>query len=358
MPTKPSCSRPIIQGMVLRILTLTTVLFVAGCAMVAPERSALPNMIWPEPPEIPRVALVNLVHGPEDLGIRAGVFRRLWRGLAGHATSEIHSPHGLATDRAGRLYVVDKVLRQVHVFDEQGRRYQVIPEAGPPLQAPIDVAVDEQRGRIFVSDAGDGVVRIFSLDGIAAGEIRRGLLGRPTGLAINGAGDELLVIDSEHAALLRFSLADLRPLGMIGYLGEGDGLFNAPTAVAVGPDGSIFVVDTLNHRVQILTAEGKFVRAFGKAGDAPGYFARPKAVAVDGQGNIHVVDALFDNVQVFDHQGRLLMAYAESGHEPGRLWLPAGIAIDGRGRIYVADTYNKRVQIFQFLEEGEMPNEY
>lgn len=355
MPTKPSCSRSIIRGMALYILTLAAVLLVAGCTMVAPERPALPNMVWPEPPEIPRVALVNLVDGPEDLGIRTGVFRRLWRGLAGQAAPEIRSPHGLTTDRIGRLYVVDKVLRQVHVFDEQGQRYQAIPESGPLLLAPIDVAVDEQRGRIFVSDAGDGVVRIFGLDGVAAGEIRRGLLGRPTGLAINGARDELLVIDSEHAALLRFSLDDLRPLGMIGHLGEGAGLFNAPTAVAVGPDGSICVVDTLNHRVQILTADGRFVRAFGEAGDAPGYFSRPKAVAVDSQGNIHVVDALFDNVQVFDKEGRLLMAYAEPGHGPGRLWLPAGIAIDGRGRIYVADTYNKRVQIFQFLKEGEMP---
>lgn len=339
----------------LTLLVLGMALSFGGCAAVIPERSSLPNMLWPQPPEIPRVALINLVQRPEDMGTRPSLLRRFWRGLAGHAAPEIHSPHGLTTDRAGRLYVVDKVLRQVHLFDESGERYLAIPESGPPLQAPIDVAVDERRGRIFVSDAGDSAVRIFNLGGAPAGEIRRGLLGRPTGLAINEATDELLVIDTEHAALLRFSLEDLQPREVIGHQGEGSGLFNAPTAVAAGLDGSMYVVDTLNHRVQILNASGEFVRSFGSAGDAPGYFARPKGVAIDGQGNIHVVDALFDNVQVFDGEGHLLMAYAGPGHEPGYLWLPAGIAIDGRGRIYVADTYNRRVQVFQFLEEGELP---
>lgn len=344
----------------LALPTLLLSLLVGGCMTPPPTeppaaRSPLPNLVWPQPPEIPRIALVNLVQRPEDLEIRAGVFRRLWRGLVGHRAPEIQAPHGLTTDRAGRLYVVDKDLLQVHVFDEQGRRYLAIPESGPPLLAPIDVAVDEKRDRLFVSDAGEGVVRIFTLDGVPAGEIRRGLIGRPTGLAINSVTDELLVIDSEHAAVLRFSLEDLQPQGVIGHHGEKSGLFNAPTAVAVGPDGSIHVVDTLNHRVQILTPSGEFIRSFGAAGDAPGYFARPKGVAVDGAGNVHVVDALFDNVQVFNGQGELLMAYAGPGHEPGRLWLPSGIAIDGRGRIYVADTYNRRVQIFQFLEGGELP---
>ena len=334
---------------------LLSALILGGCLATPPARPPLPHLVWPEPPEIPRIALINIVHGPADLGIRPGALRRAWSALAGHRAPEIQSPHGLSLDGSGRLYVVDKVLRQVHVFDEQGQRYQTIPAGGDPLLTPIDVAIDDKRGRIFVSDPGAGVVRIFSRDGQPAGEIRRGLIGRPTGLAINSSRDELLVIDSAHASLVLFSLADLEPRQVIGHLGEGRGLFNAPTAVAIGPDGRIYVVDTLNHRVQILSAEGAFIGTFGAAGDGPGYFSRPKAVAIDRQGNIHVVDALFDNIQVFDAAGRLLMAYGGPGYEPGRFWLPAGIASNGKGKIYVADTYNRRVQIFQFLEEGELP---
>jgi DNA-binding beta-propeller fold protein YncE len=336
---------------------LLSALLLGGCLATPPARPPLPHLVWPNPPEIPRIALVNIVHGPADLGIRPGALRRVWSALAGNRAPEIQSPHGLSLDGSGRLYVVDKVLCQVHVFDEKGERYQVIPAAGErdPLLTPIDVAIDDKRGRIFVSDPGAGVVRIFTRDGRAAGEIRRGLIERPTGLAINSSRDELLVIDSAHASLVRFSLADLEPRQVIGHLGEGQGLFNAPTAVAIGQDGRICVVDTLNHRVQILTAEGTFVGTFGAAGDGPGYFSRPKAVAIDRQGNIHVVDALFDNIQVFDAAGRLLMAYGEPGFEPGRFWLPSGITSNGKGKIYVADTYNRRVQIFQFLEEGELP---
>ncbi|MBW6512978.1 MAG: 6-bladed beta-propeller [Desulfuromonadaceae bacterium] len=334
---------------------LLIVLLLGGCLMTPSARPPLPQLIWPEPPEIPRITLINIVHGPADLGIRPGLLRRAWSALAGHSAPEIQSPHGLSLDASGRLYVVDKVLRQVHVFDQQGQRYQTIPTAGSQLLTPIDVAIDDQRGRIFVSDPGAGAVHIFSRDGQPVGEIRRGLIGRPTGLAINSSRDELLVIDSAHASLVRFSLADLEPRQVIGHLGEGEGLFNAPTAVTIGRDGRIYVVDTLNHRVQILTAEGVFVGTFGAAGDGPGYFSRPKAVAIDRQGNIHVVDALFDNIQVFDAAGRLLMAYGGPGYDPGRFWLPAGIASNGKGKIYVADTYNRRVQIFQFLEEGELP---
>lgn len=334
---------------------LVLLLFLGGCPAMTPDRPGLPNLVWPPPPEIPRIALLNLVQGPEDLDIRRSLPRRLWSRLTGEETAAMQRPHGLTLDSAGRLYVVDKLLRRVQVFDRQGESYRQIPAGGKPLLSPIDVAVDERRGRIFVSDAEDGSVRVFGQDGQAMSEIKRGLLARPTGLAVNRQSDELLVIDSEHASLLRFSLEDLQPLGIIGHQGNSAGLFNAPTAVAAGPDGSIYVVDTLNHRIQIFSATGRFLRTFGAAGDAPGYFSRPKGVAIDAGGNIHVVDALFDNVQVFDGEGRLLMSYGSPGSEPGHFWLPSGIAGDGRGRMYVSDSYNRRIQVFQILDTGELP---
>ena len=48
--------------------------------------------------------------------------------------------------------------------------------------------------------------------------------------------------------------------------------------------------DTLNNRIEIFDADGKFIRAFGKTGDGPGYFARPKGIAIDGDGHIWVAD--------------------------------------------------------------------
>ncbi|MBW6521023.1 MAG: 6-bladed beta-propeller [Desulfoarculaceae bacterium] len=336
------------------VCLLAVFFWLAGCQPTA-QLQVMETMRWPAPPEIARVSLLKQVRQGEDMGIRRGVFSRLWQELLGQQQPEIVAPHGLTTDHQGRLYVVDKGLRQVLVFDPQQQSLLVIPRNGPLLVTPIDVAVEERRGRIFVSDAGTSAVRIFTVQGEPAGEIDGGLIGRPTGMAINTVTDELLVVDAEHGVLLRFDLATLQPQKMTGKQGQLGGLFNAPTAVAAGPEGNIYVVDTLNHRIQIFDAGGEFIRAFGEAGDVPGYFERPKAIAVDSQGNLHVVDALFDNVQVFNTEGQLLMDYGGTGTGPGEFWLPSGICIDAQDRIYVADTYNKRVQIFQFLKNGELP---
>jgi len=200
------------------------------------------------------------------------------------------------------------------------------------------------------------VVRIFTREGgKPAGEIRGGEMGRPTGIAVHGGNDELLVLDTVHSGILRFSLADRRLKGIVGKEGSGEGVFHSPTHIAVSPGGEILVTDALNYRVQVFDQDGKFLRGVGAAGDGPGTFSRPKGVAVDSDENIYVVDALFANVQIFDKEGRLLMAFGKHGQGPGEFWLPSGIFIDPLDRIFVSDSYNKRVQIFQYMKDGELP---
>ncbi len=81
------------------------------------------------------------------------------------------------------------------------------------------------------------------------------------------------------------------------------GDFAKPTGLAVDADGNLYVCDTLNNRIEIFDADGKFVSTFGKAGDGPGYFARPKGVAIDADGHIWVADGMQDRVQVFNQRG-------------------------------------------------------
>jgi DNA-binding beta-propeller fold protein YncE len=334
------------------LVTLNT-----GCfRMAVPEDRALPVMLWPLPPEIPRISFVNSLSRPEDMGIVNGPVKRFLRFLGGRAETPMANPHGLAVDAEGRLYVVDHFLKKVHVYDPKTKQYFLFPEQGAALVSPIAIAIDNKRGRIYVSDSAEAVVRVYTRDGAQpAGEIRGGGMERPTGIAINEATDELLVLDTLNSVILRFSLDDHGLKGVVGMEGQEAGRFHSPTHISVSPGGQIFVTDALNFRVQVLAPEGTFIRAFGAAGNSPGYFSRPKGVAVDSDGNIYVVDALFDNVQVFDEAGRLLLSFGEPGSAYGEFWLPSGIFIDSRDRIYVSDSYNKRVQIFQYLKEGELP---
>jgi DNA-binding beta-propeller fold protein YncE len=132
----------------------------------------------------------------------------------------------------------------------------------------------------------------------------------------------------------------------------GWGEFNYPTALTFSA-GKMYVVDSMNFRIQSFTADGQFLGAFGEVGNHTGTLNRPKGIAADTDGNLYVVDALFETVQIFDASGRLLYYFGSSGKGPGQFQLPAGIAIDDRNMIYVADSLNHRVQVFRYRRVEE-----
>ena len=68
--------------------------------------------------------------------------------------------------------------------------------------------------------------------------------------------------------------------GKWGTEGMGDGQFNWPAAVAVASDGSVYVADTFNHRIQKFTSAGVFVSKWGTLGAGDGQFDYLQAVAV------------------------------------------------------------------------------
>ena len=121
----------------------------------------------------------------------------------------------------------------------------------------------------------------------------------------------------------------------------------------VDKDGNVYISDTLNNRIQIFDADGKFISMFGKAGDAPGTFQRPKGIAIDSDGHIWVVDASQCNVQIYDKDGHLLAFFGYGGGLPGQFGLPAGIAIDKNNRVVVSDQVRGRIQVFRYITDVE-----
>ena len=143
----------------------------------------------------------------------------------------------------------------------------------------------------------------------------------------------------------------LSPVEVFGETGSGDGQFLQPRNVAVSPDGSIFVADTGNHRIQMFSPEGELIRAWGAFGSDPGSFNEPWGLAVDDE-TVYVADTWNHRVQIFDYQGNLVKVIGQSGspsagEEGGGLFFgPRDIVLLNDGNILVTDTGNHRVQIF------------
>jgi len=177
-----------------------------------------------------------------------------------------------------------------------------------------------------------------------------GQLQHPRNLAI-GPDGSLYVADSGNHRIVKFS-PDGQMLTSWGSKGAGPGQFNEPWGIAVGPDGSVYVADTWNHRIEKFDANGKFLLQWGHAAmtggqlTEPGAFFGPRAIVIGPDGRVYVTDTGNKRVQVFSPQGTFVAQYGGGGVGPGQFDEPVGITVGPDGNFYVADTWNQRVQVF------------
>ena len=313
-------------------------------------------LVWPLPPEAPRVRYLTTYHGSTDFNTKKpGRWKTALLGNSVDLTpaDTFVKPYAVAVSPAGRIYVSDTAARRVFALDPDKRTVTILGEGGSAaFSKPVGVAVDAA-GDVFVSDATFKRVLRFAPDGTFRATVGRdGEMESPAGLAIDRARQLLYVVDSGRHRLVVYSTVDGAYTRTIGSRGGDDGQFNFPTNVCVDRAGQVYVADTLNFRIQVFDAAGTFVRAFGTLGDAPGTFNRPKGIAVDSEGHIYVADSAFANVQIFDAEGRLLLFVGHGGGDVGQFFLPAGLYVDERDQIYVADQGNSRLQVFQYLSAG------
>jgi streptogramin lyase len=129
-----------------------------------------------------------------------------------------------------------------------------------------------------------------------------------------------------------------------------------PDALAIGPDGSLYVTD-LSQRVTVISPGGKVLRRWGKPGAGPGEFqfitndpAAPTDVsgriAVGRTGMVYVSDSGNDRVQVFTPQGRFIRQFGSYGSGKGQFYFTADLAVDGSGNVYVTDDQSQTVAKF------------
>ena len=131
-------------------------------------------------------------------------------------------------------------------------------------------------------------------------------------------------------------------VAIYGTAGTGDGQFNHPHGLAVDRRRGdlVYVGDQENHRLQVFTTDGGFLRLWGDA-----QFRHIHDVGIDPtSGDLYVGDYDLDIVRRFDPAGALLASFGGSGTEPGQFDGVWGISTDSAGNVYIADTFNRRVQ--------------
>ncbi len=206
---------------------------------------------------------------------------------------------------------------------------------------------DTWNGRIQVFDAAGKFVRTWGFFNTTNGELgdANALFG-PRGIAMDGAGN-LLVADTGNKRLLQYTPSGelLNQAGGGGVIG---GRFEEPTGITVSPvDGSIWVADTWNRRLQKLSANLEFVAEYPvPSWDDQSIFNKPSITAA-ANGDIYVTDPQFFRVLVYSAAGELKAAFGNFGSEPNRFGLPNGIAYDATvNGVVVADANNNRIMLF------------
>ncbi|MCK4340663.1 MAG: 6-bladed beta-propeller [Phycisphaerae bacterium] len=340
------------------VIIVVLLLIAAGCQ--SPPRpifpAVSPPIVWPPPPDRPRIRYVGELRGEASLGVKP----RGWQAFREIVTGPrplVEFSHPSAVAVAGeRVFVADTGLGVVHLLDLAQRRYKCI-QGSPsdPLLVPIDVIImpDET---VAVVDRGRSAIDLLDRDGQWRSTLRADGLEAPTGAAWDARQGQFWVVDAAAHACFAWRQGEV--VRRLGQRGSGPGQFNFPSAVTWHPLAGLVVADAMNFRVQVIDDAGREGEApteprviFGRKGDAAGDFARPRSVAVDSDGHIYVLDNQFENVQIFNGEGRLLMAFGRGGQGPGEFSLPSGITIDQQDRIWIADSYNRRVQVFQYLPE-------
>jgi uncharacterized protein (TIGR03663 family) len=187
-----------------------------------------------------------------------------------------------------------------------------------------------------------------------------GQFNQPRSVSTSPDGSRVYVLDSLNGRIQVFAAETGELLGVWGD-GEGDDVSIAltdnglgPAGMTVGPEGTVYVADTWNHRIVAIDPDGRVLRTFGEfannedSTDAQpnvGKFYGPRSLVVF-EDELYATDTGNERIQVFGLDGAFHRAWGGTGSEPNQLLEPVGLTAGPDGQIYVADSGNARISVF------------
>ena len=260
-------------------------------------------------------------------------------------TAQFNTPNGIARAADGRLFVADTVNHRIRVISADGATVSTY--AGDGVQNFADGSTTTARfdqpqgiavaadGRLFVADESNNRIRVISADGTTVSTY---------------AGDGVAAFADGSTSTASF---------------------RSPRGIAVAADGRLFVADTVNHRIRVISADGATVSTYAGSGNT-GFFGggfadgstttarfnTPIGIAVAADGRVFVADAINHRIRVISADGATVSTYAGSGNTgffgggfadgsttTARFASPADFVVTSDGRVFVADTGNSRIRV-------------
>ncbi len=222
-------------------------------------------------------------------------------------------PGGITTDDEGNIYVADTWGYRIEKFDSTGK---------------------------FLLKWGAGKDTTGSPDGNAA--YPTGFYG-PRSIAFDASTGELYITDTGNKRVVVYDKQG-NFKRQFGSVGSGQGQFNEPVGIALGPDGNVYVADLRNKRVEVLDKQGKYIKEIAVPSWKEAVLSEPY-LAFDPAGNLYVSDPANGAIIRFDQTGTQVATYNTASGLT--LLNPVGLTFAPDGTLYIADAAKNSIVKFK-----------
>ena len=217
---------------------------------------------------------------------------------------------------------------------------------GDKLRGLFEIAVNTE-GQIVVTDNLGNCVYVFDKNGNCLRKIggrgsNKGLFQHPVGISFLN-DNEVLISDFTNCKILQLNIQTGTVVKSFGKFGKEKGELTNPVYVTVDDEERIVVTESSNHRIQVMSKEGRSIFTFGDKG--PEKLARPTC-CIFHKNMFLVSDTSNHCIKAFDLSGTFLYKFGEQGDQHGQFRRPRGLLVDSSNNLLVCDTENKRVQQF------------
>jgi DNA-binding beta-propeller fold protein YncE len=264
-----------------------------------------------------------------------------WGG-SGSDNGRFNSPWRMAVGGPNGVYVADSGNYRIQRFTQDGAYLGKWGEYGVgegQFNFPAGVALDPA-GNVYVADYSNNRIQRFDPDGTwttswGGPGTADGEFDQPLGITVD-ADFFVYVTEAGNHRVQKFNSTGDH-VATWGGFGTDPGKFIMPFGVAISRDGNlIYVADPGNNRIQLLDQGGSYVGAWP--------LENVTDLAVDPEGNIFAVSAVLHRVTKFAPDGQVLAEWGARGSKDNEFSYPYGIAVGQDGVVYVVDNSNHRIK--------------